>query len=617
MKFTIIIAALFLLAGCIQIGEQIVTRADSQQISEISDGLYCPVASEKAQKDLENDNSVCTAIFWNADQQYYSTGGSTYYAMRIGDGVVLVQKILDESDPSDWIDLAVLRTTDNAYTRIYLESGAQALASKHGILLNEEILQGTVSFQLSHGNKESYLNFFRDIAKGISIDGEAVSSLDSAPEFHESLFGQVLKGGEPHPSVASKVEQLKHFPSRSPSSSPPAPVTASSSVSSSGVETLDEILTVLRTANVRAHPSAQADKVGRLKAGAEVDVTGRTMVEGKQWYRIDLDGHEAYVIGYIMSPSSAPPAVSPSIYSAPAPGTNVAAAVSPGPAKTGLQPGSTFRDCDDCPEMVVIPAGQFRMGDLDGGGDSDELPVHEVNIQKNFAVGKYEVTRDEYAAFVRATGQRTVDGCARIFYKTSKQDAAVNWQSPGFDQTGRDPVACVDWNEATAYADWMSDYTGYEYRLLSESEWEYAARAQTNTKYSFGNEESDFCNFGNGYDISIGENDGKSFECSDGFGYETAPVGSFRANNFGLHDMHGNLKEWVEDCSSDDYEGAPDDGSALTTSECSKRRLRGGSWWGNPKELRPSYREYDAPSAPDHTIGFRVARTLTKKSAAD
>lgn len=611
MKFSAFTVATFLLTGCIQINEQIVTRADSQQISELSDGLYCPVSSEKYQKDLESMHSVCQTIFWNATEQYYTTGGSTYYAMRIGDGVVLVQKILDESDPSDWIDLAVLRTTDNAYTRIYLESGAQALASKHGILLNEEILQGTVSFQLSHGNKESYLNFFRDIAKGISIDGDAVSNVDPEPNFHESLFDQVFKGGQPHSSVAGKVEQLIRFPSLTSSSSPSAPtVSASSSVSSSEVETLDEILTVLRTANVRSRPSSKADKVGRLKAGAEVDVTGRTMIEGKQWYQIDQDGREAYVIGYLMSPSSAPPATAPFIYSAPTPGI-ITAAAPPETFKPGLKPGSTFIDCDKCPEMMVIPAGQFRMGDLNGDGDSDELPIHEVNFQNDFAVGKYEVTRAQYAAFARATGRETVNGCSRIFYKTSEQDTVVNWQNPGFDQTGRDPVTCVDWNEATAYAAWMSDNTGYGYRLLSESEWEYAASAQTNTKYSFGNEERDFCNFGNGYDISVGNNDGKNFECSDGFGYKTAPVGSFQANSFGLHDMHGNLMEWIEDCPSDDYEDAPNDGSALTTGECSKRRVRGGSWWRTPKELRSAYRNYEDPSASDHETGFRVARSLT------
>lgn len=610
MKFSIIVAAFFLLAGCLQIDKQIVTRADSQQISEIPDGLYCPVASKKVQKDLENGDSVCVAISWNAAEQYYSTGGGTYYAMRIDDGLVLVQERLEDSAENDLLETSVLRVTEKAYARIYLESGAQALASKHGLLLKEEITYGSVSYELSGGDKESYLEFFRDIAKGISINGEAVSSVAPEPEFHDSLFGGVYKGGKPHSSVAGKVEELTGLPSLALTSSPPASVAALSPVSSSGVETLDEILTVLRTANVRSRPSTQADKVGRLKVGAEVDVTGRTMVEGKQWYRIDQDGREAYVIGYLMSPSSAPPAAAPSIYSAPALGTNIAAA----PAGT-FKPGSTFRDCDDCPEMVVIPAGRFHMGDLNGGGDSDELPIHEVNIPNNFAVGKYEVTRDEYAAFVRTTGQRTVDGCARIFYKTYEQDAVVNWQNPGFDQTGRDPVTCVDWNEATAYAAWMSDNTGHEYRLLSESEWEYAARAQTNTKYSFGNEQSDFCNYGNGYDISIGENDGKYFECNDGFGYETAPVGSFQANGFGLHDMHGNVDEWIEDCrSDDDYEGASDDGSALTEGKCSTRRLRGGSWWGNPNELRSAYRNYDDPSAPDHTIGFRVARTLTNSN---
>lgn len=342
-----------------------------------------------------------------------------------------------------------------------------------------------------------------------------------------------------------------------PSSTVSAP--ASSSLSSSGVETLDEILTVLRTANVRAQPSAQADKIGRLKAGTEVDVTGRTMVEGKQWYRLDLDGREAYVIGYLLSPSSAPPAAAPSVYAATSPTANAAAAPTDS-TPSAFQPGSTFKDCDDCPEMVVIPAGRFRMGDLNGAGEKYEVPVHQVTIPRSFAVGKYEVTRDQYAAFSRATNRKIIDGCGRTIYNSSEQDAVVNWQNPGFDQTGRDPVTCVTWEDAKAYVAWMSDITGQSYRLLSESEWEYAARAGTDTLYSFGNLKRDMCIYGNGADLSLADKDDNNKECNDGFEIKTAPVGSFRANGFGLHDMHGNVDEWLEDCHPVDffhYDGAP------------------------------------------------------------
>ena len=537
--------------------------------------------------------------------------------MRIGDGLVLVQERPEESDNSDWLDIAVLRTTENAYTHIYLENGAHALASKYGLILNEQETYGNITFQISAGNKESYLKFFRDVAKGVSIDGKAVSSLGPEPSFHESLFGQVFKGGEPHPetaTIAAKLTQPR-MAATLPSSTVSAP--ASSSLSSSGVETLDEILTVLRTANVRAQPSAQADKIGRLKAGTEVDVTGRTMVEGKQWYRLDLDGREAYVIGYLLSPSSAPPAAAPSVYAATSPTANATAAPTDS-TPSAFQPGSTFKDRDDCPEMVVIPAGRFRMGDLNGAGEKYEVPVHQVTIPRSFAVGKYEVTRDQYAAFSRATNRKIIDGCGRTIYNSSEQDAVVNWQNPGFDQTGRDPVTCVTWEDAKAYVAWMSDITGQSYRLLSESEWEYAARAGTDTLYSFGNLKRDMCIYGNGADLSLADKDDNNKECNDGFEIKTAPVGSFRANGFGLHDMHGNVDEWLEDCHPVDffhYDGAPDDGSAWTNiGTCRTRLIRSGSWWSSPKELRSASRSAMHSEIGSHDVGFRVARSLTNSN---
>lgn len=599
MKFLAVAMATFMLSGCWQMIDQVVTRADSQQISEIPDGEYCQFTNKENLNDLELMESTCSRIDWDPSNQYYISGESHYYAMRLGEGVVLVQEVLDASEDDEWKSVALFRVTNNAYTHISFTENAAALAAQHGFTLTEEEDEFSITNYIFNGTREEYLSFFRDIARGAELNGTAVSTIDPDPSFHMSLAGDVFKGEGPHPATAGIVAELTQFPEPA-APMPSARPANSSSAATSGVEELDEILTVLRTANVRARPSAKSEKVGRLKAGAEIDVTGRTMVEGKLWYQVDLDGQEAFIIGYLLSPSSAPPAAAPSVYAS-------------APARTApstVQAGHTFSDCTDCPEMVVIPAGRFRMGDLNGGGDSDELPVHQVHIRKSFAVGKYEVTRDQYAAFVRATNQETVDECHRFFFKTSDENAVVNWQNPGFDQTGRDPVTCVTWKDAKAYVTWMRNMTGQSYRLLSESEWEYAARAGTDTLYSFGDWEGDMCTYGNGADLSLADSDDDNQECSDGFGYETAPVGSFQANSFGLHDMHGNLKEWIEDCSSDDYEAAPDDGSALTTSDCSRRRVRGGSWWSKPTELRSSYRNYDDPSSPDHTIGFRVARDL-------
>ena len=222
-------------------------------------------------------------------------------------------------------------------------------------------------------------------------------------------------------------------------------------------------------------------------------------------------------------------------------------------------PGKVFRDCPECPEMAVVPAGSFRMGspgDEEGRYD-DEGPVHGVTIPAPFAVGRYEVTFAEWDACVAA------GGCGRY--------------RPGDRGWGRGsrPVINVNWNDAKAYVKWLSAKTGKEYRLLSESEWEYAARAGSSTRYSWGDD--------------VGSNRANCANCGDSY-ERTAPVGSFAANGFGLHDMHGNVWEWVEDCWNGSYRGAPKGGSAWLSGDCSGRVLRGGSWSNKPRYLRAADR---------------------------
>ena len=242
------------------------------------------------------------------------------------------------------------------------------------------------------------------------------------------------------------------------------------------------------------------------------------------------------------------------------------------------------------PEMVVIPGGSFRMGCVSGLDCQDaEKPVHEVRVA-SFELSKYEVTFEEYDRFIAETGRR----------------------SPG-DQgwgRGRRPVIKVSWEDAVAYAEWLSAQTGERYRLPTEAEWEYAARAGSVTKYHFGNDASQLCRYGNHADTST-DYDSRNTACSDGVGKRTATVGSYQPNAFGLHDMHGNLWEWVQDCLNGSYQGAPADGSAWTRGDCERRVLRGGSWFDRPGGLRAACRYWGATGGRYVVFGFRVARTLT------
>ncbi len=281
------------------------------------------------------------------------------------------------------------------------------------------------------------------------------------------------------------------------------------------------------------------------------------------------------------------------------------------------QPMDTFADelttGGHGPQMVVMPVGSYRMGCLsdDDACVDDENPVHEVRISRPFALSRYEVTRGEFRRFVEATGQSTGDSC-RVYEAGSWETrSGYNWQNPGFRQSNRDPVVCVSWQDAMAYLSWLTQETGNSYRLPSEAEWEFAARGGTETKYHFGDAQSQLCDWGNGADLKAML---RFFRlgvatCWDSF-VDTAPVGSFGANQFGLHDLHGNVWEWVEDCWNDSYEGAPGNGSAWASGECGKHVLRGGSWHAYPGMLRSAFRNVAASDHRHSTDGFRVARSL-------
>jgi formylglycine-generating enzyme required for sulfatase activity len=251
----------------------------------------------------------------------------------------------------------------------------------------------------------------------------------------------------------------------------------------------------------------------------------------------------------------------------------------------GPKIGETFRDCPECPEMVVVPAGEFTMGspESEESRGNDEGATRTVKIAKPIAVGKFEVTFAEWDACVAA------GGC--------KQKPEADWGR------GRQPVMRVSWDDTKEFTAWLSKKTGKPYRLLTEAEWEYAARAGTTTPFSFGKTITpDQANFNGNYTYG-GSSKGQYRE-------KTIDVGSFKPNAFGLHDMHGNVWEWVEDCYQGSYKGAPKDGAAASATSGCSRVVRGGSWNNYPWILRAAFRGRGGPVNRDSFLGFRVGRLV-------
>jgi formylglycine-generating enzyme required for sulfatase activity/class 3 adenylate cyclase len=283
-----------------------------------------------------------------------------------------------------------------------------------------------------------------------------------------------------------------------------------------------------------------------------------------------------------------------------------------------------FRDCPQCPEMVVIPPGSFTMGASQGDVDrygfpsSMGLPLHQVRIARQFALGEFLLTRKQYATFVEETGHDG-SGCAAMPPDTPlvKFDVARSWRDPGFAQADDHPVVCISWYDAIAYVGWLSEETGQNYRLPTEAEWEYAGRAGSVTGRYFG--DAPICEFANVRDRSkrLLYSAGQFFnECDGGFS-NTSPVGSFPPNGFELYDMIGNVWEWVEDCWKFSYTDAPSDGTARESEPCTARVRRGASW--NSTE-RYSYtavtRSANDPEFRWEAVGFRIARDYPAPTSA-
>lgn len=260
------------------------------------------------------------------------------------------------------------------------------------------------------------------------------------------------------------------------------------------------------------------------------------------------------------------------------------------------KPGDVFKDCKDCPEMVVLPAGSYVMGapDDEVGRQPDEGPLHTVTFAKPFAMSRYQVTAGELDAYIKATGTVIKSGDERPgrWCEASK---------PSYKQGPRQPAVCVDYDEVQAYTRWLAKTTGKPYRMVSEAEREYAARAGSSGPFPFPFDEP------GKYEISkhantYGPKDGHTF---------TAPVGSYPPNAFGMYDMHGNVYEWVADCYHDSYEGAPTDGSAwIQDPKCIRAHMRGNDWGEPPIFSRSANRNDRLKTTRGDFLGFRVAREL-------
>jgi formylglycine-generating enzyme required for sulfatase activity len=325
----------------------------------------------------------------------------------------------------------------------------------------------------------------------------------------------------------------------------------------------------VRTSNIRRGPSAETERVATVRAGSTLRVVG--LAEGRDWYQVETeDGQRGFIYGQLIRPK---PEAAPRVEEAPK--VEPAPKVEQVAAPVARMVAGDLKDCEDCPELVRIPAGSFVMGSKDGHWS--ESPAHRVTIAKPFALGKYEVTVGQWQACVDAGACQSMPAMQGV--------------------SASSPVHNVSWNEVQDYLKWLSEVSGESYRLPTEAEWEYAARAGTKTRYWWGE--------------GIGVSNANCEDCGGDWDRKTpAQVGGLAANPFGLHDMNGGVMEWVADCWSQDYEGAPGDGSAQQSGDCGQRVLRGGSWRNDQTYATVSSRlSYDA-SVRYYTNGVRVARDL-------
>jgi formylglycine-generating enzyme required for sulfatase activity len=272
-----------------------------------------------------------------------------------------------------------------------------------------------------------------------------------------------------------------------------------------------------------------------------------------------------------------------------------------------LKPKDSFKECSDCPEMVLVPAGEFMMGSPKSEPEryAQEGPQHRAKIDHPFALGKLKVTREQFDAFVRETNYSIGDSCYTIESGQVEERAGRSFRNPGFVQETNHPAVCVNWDDAKAYVAWLARKTGKNYRLPSESEWEYAARAGTTTPFWWGTTiTTEQANY-DGSTIYDGGSKGENRE-------KTVAADDFKPNAWGLYQVHGNAFEWVEDCWNENYTNAPTDGSAIVAGNCARRVRRAGAWNYPASTLRSAYRDSRPASTRGSNLSLRVARTVNQ-----
>lgn len=328
--------------------------------------------------------------------------------------------------------------------------------------------------------------------------------------------------------------------------------------------------------NVRSEPSTRAERIGLIREGDRVLVLGE---ETDGWYKVQLnDGNIAYIFASLLQPEEpANAGDNTAIIGGETDNSAAIEATTTTPAADGtLSTGEVFQDCVECPQMVVIPSGQFMMGSEKER--SEEKPAHQVDINEPFALSVFEVSYQEWQVCMKEGGCRYDPG----------EHVALNNTSP---------VSDISWDDAQSYVKWLSAKTGEVYRLPSEAEWEYAARAGTTTTYSWGDD--------------TGAGQANCQGCGSQWdNQQAAPVGSFQANPFGLYDMHGNIWEWTADCWNSSYRNAPADGSAWLKGDCLARVLRSGSWKQEADYMRAARRSWYDRDVRYYLHGMRVAKTL-------
>jgi formylglycine-generating enzyme len=287
-------------------------------------------------------------------------------------------------------------------------------------------------------------------------------------------------------------------------------------------------------------------------------------------------------------------------------------------------PAAAPRDCEACPELALVPPGQFMMGSAADAPELDvttgEAPAVALSFSRPFLVSKREITVGEFRRFVEATGGKQLPGCRVWSGGQWVQDAGRSWRDPGYAAAPRDddPVVCVSWQDARAYAEWLSKSSGKRYRLPSEAEWEYVARGGTSFPRYWGERDSRedlplslACDHANVYDASAV--DAHRFpwpnaRCNDR-APALAPVGQYAPNAFDVHDIIGNAREWVMDCYTASYAGRPQDARAWTwQGGCELKGVRGGSWASRPRDARAPARGAEPTLHRQSDLGFRVAR---------